>query len=146
MKNINEELLSSWLRLSIAIVNEKLVSDLTYNESLICNILYKNMLEQPERNLTATDLCTETRILKSQMNRTLNDMEAKNYITRERSLQDKRQVFIRINPARIEVYHRQHQKILALIDDLANRVGTEKIQNIIDIFNLIADTAEEVIK
>lgn len=143
---MNEKLLDSWLRLSISIVNDRIVSDLTYNESLVCNILYKNMLEQPERRLTATDLCTETHILKSQMNRTLNDMEAKNYIIRERSLQDKRQVFIRINPTQIEAYHRQHQKILALIDNLVDRIGLEKAQDIVNTFNLIADTAGEVLK
>lgn len=146
MKNINEELLEAWLRLSISIVNDRLVSDLTYNESLICNILYKNMLEHPDHQLTATELCARTHILKSQMNRTLNEMEAKHYITRERSPWDKRQVFVQINPTQLETYHRQHRKILELIDRLTEKIGMDRAWEIVDTFHLIAETAEEVLK
>lgn len=39
MKGFNEELLSAWLRLSNTICNERIVTQLPYNEALICNIL-----------------------------------------------------------------------------------------------------------
>lgn len=76
MDNLHESLLNSWLRLSTSINNARLVSEMTYNESLICNILY-NQSKTVNKYLTATDLCRMTNMLKSQMNRTLTQLEKK---------------------------------------------------------------------
>ena len=70
----------------------------------------------PEDPLTATDLCNTTRMLKSQMNRTLNSMEEKGFITRERSTEDKRQVYVTLNAKQAELYINQHAKILKVLD------------------------------
>ena len=72
MQNINEKILGAWLKLSTAICNERIVSELPYNESLVCGILHENAVERPEEKITATDLCEKTNIQKSQMNRILN--------------------------------------------------------------------------
>lgn len=143
---MNEKLLDAWLKLTTAIVNERVVSDLPYNESVICNILYKNHRETPEQAVTATDLCREMKMQKSQMNRTLSGMEEKQMISRERSKTDKRQVLVRLNMDRLEVYQRQHEQILALIDRLLAKIGPEKAEDIVDMFTQIANTAEEIIK
>lgn len=144
--DFNEKLLQSWLRLSTAICNERIVSDLPYNESLICHILYKQQLQYPGCYLTATDLCRETKILKSQMNRTLGNMEEKGLIVRERSGKDKRQVFVKFNPEQMRIYEEQHQKILAIIDGLVRKIGKEKAEEAMILFELVADTAQEVIQ
>ena len=104
MKNINEKILGAWLKLSTAICNERIVSELPYNESLICSILHKNATETPEEKITATDLCEKTNIQKSQMNRILNTLEEKGLIFRKRSEKDKRQVFVSMNMENAEVY------------------------------------------
>lgn len=143
---MNEKLLDAWLKLTTAIINERVVSDLPYNESVICNILYKNYRETPDRALTATDLCQKMKMQKSQMNRTLSSMEKKQIISRERSSEDKRQILVRLNMDQLTVYQKQHEKILALIDRLLERIGPEKAENIVDMFTQIADTAEEIIK
>ena len=140
----NEELLSAWLRLSTVIDNERIVSELSFNESLICNILYHNMVQDPERELTATDLCQETRMLKSLMNRTLASMEEKGIIVRERSKKDKRRVFIRLDVQKAQIYQKQHQKILKQIDLLMERLGEEKSTQLIELLNLTANKAEGV--
>lgn len=145
---MNEELLDAWLRLTVAINNEKVVSDLPYdmpyNESLICNILYKNQIHDPIRRLTATDLCNETKMQKSQMNRTLNSMEEKNLIIRERSGLDKRQVFISLDMRQLEIYQEQHRKVLQIVDTLVEKIGEEKAEQALELFKTIADIADEV--
>lgn len=143
---MNEKLLDAWLKLTTAIVNERVVSDLPYNESVICNILYKNHRETPDQAVTATDLCQKMKMQKSQMNRTLSGMEEKQMISRERSKTDKRQVLVRLNMDQLEVYQRQHEQILALIDRLLAQIGPEKAEDIVDMFTQIANTAEEIIK
>ncbi|MDO4322004.1 MAG: helix-turn-helix domain-containing protein [Lachnospiraceae bacterium] len=146
MENRTEQLLKAWLRLSIGINNERLVSGMPYNESLICSILYCNMMEHPGTELTATDLCSKTRMLKSQMNRTLNCMEKKNIIVKERSAKDKRKIFIRLDLAQIEIYQEQHRKILDIVSSIIDEIGIDTADEAIRICNLVADTAAEVIK
>ena len=143
-KSINEELLDAWLKLSVAINNEKVVSDMPYNEALICNILYRNQIHDPLKKLTATDLCNVTKMQKSQMNRTLNSMEEKSLIVRERSTLDKRQVFVSLNMEQNEIYERQRAKILEIIDSLTDRIGEEKSEQILELLTMIANIAEEI--
>lgn len=144
MDNINENLLNTWLRLSTAINNPRLVSELTYNESLVCNILYQNYHNTTTQPLTATDLCRATNMLKSQMNRTLTQLEAKNMITRERSTIDKRQILITMNLEQCHTYERQHKQILQILDAVIHHLGMERTQTAIEIFNDISDIAERL--
>ncbi|MBQ8634184.1 MAG: MarR family transcriptional regulator [Lachnospiraceae bacterium] len=143
---LNEELLSAWLKISTAINNSRLVSEMSYNESLICNILYRNATEHPDVLLTATDLCAETKILKSQMNRILTQLEEKNLITRERSLQDRRKVYVRLTNEQSNAYLKQHEQIIKLLDDIIAKLGEEKTMEIIEVLNGISDVAGEIIK
>lgn len=145
MTEINEEVLDAWLRLTTTIVNERIVSDLPYNETMICGVLYRYARNCPEKKLTATQLCGKLKMLKSQMNRTLNSMEEKGLIFRERSGEDKRQVYVSLNMEMVGVYERQHEKILDFVDRLLDKVGKEKAGEIIKLFTMISDTAEEVI-
>ena len=145
MKNINETLLATWLRLSTAINNSRVVSELTYNESLICNILYQHSFGETKQELTATDLCKKTKILKSQMNRTLNHLEELGIILKKRSTADKRRVFILLNKAQADKYEKQHTEILTLLDAIIEKLGAEKAHQTIEILNTISEIADEVL-
>lgn len=145
MADLNERLLDAWLALSTTIINDKVVSEMPYNESLICNILYKNQLLSPDKKLTATDLCSETKMLKSQMNRTLNSMEAQGLISRERSASDKRQVFVTFRPEHAAAYQKQHENILRLADAVIEKLGTQKTEETIALFHTISGTVGEII-
>lgn len=146
MDNLNEEILESWLRLSQTVNNDRVVTDLSYNESLVCNILYRTQMQDPAKEITATDLCHKTKILKSQMNRTLNVLEKKELILRERSTLDKRNVFIRLNPEHLKTYEIQHQKILDLVDEIISGLGEEKAVLAKELFHTIADITERVLE
>ncbi len=143
---LNEVLLGAWLRLSTSINNSRLVSEMSYNESLICNILYRNALEHPEHKLTATDLCRESRILKSQMNRILTQLENRNLVTRERSPEDKRKIYVSLSSEQSNTYLKQHAQILKLLDAIIEKFGEEQTLEIIRALNGISDVADEVIK
>ena len=145
MKNINEELLAGWLKLSTSIVNSRVVSELSVTESLVCNILYKNYLDNPEKEITATELCNETKMLKSQMNRTLNELEKKGIIIRERSQTDKRQVYVKMDLEHADPYHRQHERIIKIVDEIIARVGMEKAAQIVDLLTEVTSIADELL-
>ena len=83
---------------------------------------------------------------KSQMNRTLTSMEDKNIITRTRSEDDKRKIFVSLNDSQIEIYEKEHQRILRIVDKLIDRVGQENAQKALELFRLIAHIAKEEFK
>ena len=143
---LNEVLLGAWLKISTAINNNRLVSEMSYNESLICNILYRNSIENSDKKLTATDLCAETKILKSQMNRVLTQLEEKNLITRERSPEDRRKIFIHLTTEQSNTYLKQHDHILKLLDAIIERLGEEQAMEVIRALNGVSDIADELLK
>lgn len=146
MPDLNEQLLDAWIMLSTAIINDRHVSEMSYNESILCNILYRNQTMQPPKRLTATDLCRETGMLKSQMNRTLNAMEQKGIIGRERSTLDKRRVFITFQDDNSAVYQKQHEKIIELADAIIAQLGTQKTCETITLFQTISTIARKVLQ
>lgn len=146
MENRNEQLLDAWLKLSTTIVNNRFVSELSFNESLVCNILYKNLKENNSKKITATQLCNTTNILKSQMNRILNQLEAQNIIVRERSTEDKRLVYVSMNPEHIEKYEIQHANILKIVDLVIARLGSENTDQMISNLNIVSELAEQIVE
>lgn len=121
-----ERLLSAWLTLSSTLWNERVVTGMTFNEAFICNLLAHQANDAPEQPLTATDLCERTRLLKSQMNKVLSEMEKKGYIQRARSEKDKRQIFIRLTETGQRAYAAEHAGITAILNQLVRDLGEEK--------------------
>ncbi len=142
-ENLDTRMLSAWLRLSTAICNERVVTNMSYNEALILHILDAQPKDQP---VTATDLCEQTRMLKSQMNRTLTGMEQKGYILRERSGEDHRKIYIRFNESCRALFEQEHDKNLRLVHTLLDRYGRGRAEDLISSFNEIAAIAEEVLQ
>ena len=141
---LSENLLSSWLKLSTTIQNSRIVSALSYNESLICSVLAKHMASGKKKPLTATDLCRETKMLKSQMNRTLNQLEEKLMIRRERSTKDKRQVHILLNTEHAKIFQQQHQDILNSVKRIVDELGTKEAAQAAVLFDKISNLADGV--
>lgn len=150
MKSFNEELLSAWLRLSNTICNERIVTHLPYNEALVCNILYNQRMDHPDEYLTATDLCEKTRLIKSLMNRTLNSLEKKGFIVKQRSEGDRRNVYVKFNEEKISTYEKGHNEVLQVVDRIAknieDRIGEEKTKELVKIFHAISDATVETMK
>lgn len=141
MRELNERILDAWIELTTVINNERLVSEMPLNEALICRILYHNQ----EQEITATDLCSMTQMQKSQMNRTLMNMEKKKWIIRKRSDQDRRRILITLNREKIRAYREQHEHVLNIVNKLVERIGRENAEKTVELFNLIEQIAREEI-
>ena len=85
------------------------------------------------------------RMQKSQMNRTLTSMEKKNLITRIRSEEDTRKIYITLNDSMLKIYKTQHEKILGIVDQLFEKIGYERQPEVIELFDLITQTAKEML-
>ena len=79
------------------------------------------------------------------MNRTLTSMEKKNLITRIRSEEDTRKIYITLNDSMLKIYKAQHEKILGIVDQLFEKIGYERQPEVIELFDLITQTAKEML-
>ena len=135
--DFNEQLLQSWLKLTTVINNDRLVSNLPFNEMVI----FRHLLQSEHHALTATDLCSLTTMQKSQMNRTLTAMEDKGLVKRIKDAKDKRKTYVYLNEEAMDIYTNEHQKIIDLIDRLIEKVGTEQAKQVLAVFNSVAEVA-----
>jgi DNA-binding MarR family transcriptional regulator len=118
---------------------------MTYNESMVCNLLCKQQKKGGEA-LTPTDLCSGLQIRKSQMNVILNSLEKKAWITRSRSEADKRNVYVGLTEEGLQVYQEAHRKILELPGGLIQRLGEEKIQTFAATMQEVAACFDEMME
>jgi len=139
VRESGEKLVDAWLNLSSAIWNKRIVTEMTFNETYVCNLLKHQQESDPAIKLTATDLCIKTGLFKSQMNRILNSMERNGYIIRVRSEQDKRFVYIELTKKGMEVYDKGHEDIMLLVDNLVIKIGYEKTDETAGTVNRIAN-------
>lgn len=123
-----DKLLDAWLSLSSTLWNTRIVSSMTYNECHILGILFRKSAEPVPQ--TATDLISCTHLLKSQMNKVLNTLEEKGFITRERASQDKRLMYIRLSPAGEAAYRQEHAHIDAFLRRIVDHIGESKALDI----------------
>ena len=142
--NTGERLLSAWLTLSSTLWNERVVTGMTFNEAFVCNLLSHQAAEAPEQPLTATDLCERTRLLKSQMNKILSEMERKGYIRRERSDKDKRQIFLHLTNAGREAYAQEHTGITAILNALVTDLGEQKTLHIAEAVDEVSNSLRKL--
>lgn len=142
---LNEELLAGWLHLCGIADNHRLAEvftgkpDLPFNEAMVCGLLASG------RCHTASELCAETRILKSQMNAILRSLEQKGMICRRRSLPDRRRVEIRLSPDGEARYSSAHRQTLDMVGRLIAVLGEEQARNLVVLLARTADAFDQVL-
>ena len=121
-------LLDAWLKLTSTLWNTRLVTSLTYNEAHVMGLLLRYSTD--DSPMTATDLISHTRLLKSQMNKLLTSLEQRGLIVRSRALADKRQIHIRLTPEGETAYREEHKGVEAILNKVIERLGTTRALDI----------------
>ena len=120
--NISEELLSAWLQMSVHIRGSRIVSNFSFNETVICGMLARTE-EAEGRGMTAAEICRRTHLLKSQVNRTLSSLEARGIILRSRNRIDQREIDLRLTEGGHAAYQAEHASILRLVSHISDTIG-----------------------
>ena len=122
---MQEDLLHAWMQMSVFIRGNRLLSDFSFNEIMICGLLFRQQ-ESGAASLTATELGERTNLLKSQINHILTQMENRNWIERIRSTSDKRVVYSLLTETGRENYLKEHEKVLGILNEVHRELGSEK--------------------
>ena len=124
-KKVEEALLGAWMDMALHIRGNRLVTSLSFNEIVVCSMLYRSMQEGIGM-LTATDLGSRTKLLKSQLNKVLTVMEEKGLIERIRSEEDKRKIYLKLREEMLSVYLEEHEKVMVIVHQVCASLGEEK--------------------
>ena len=144
MEDINERLVAAWLKITSVLMDHRMVKSMSFNEAFVCNLLNRRMSEANSAPVTATWLCEETGMLKSQMNKTLNMLEEKKLIVRERSKQDRRKVYIYLQEKNIGIYRKEHEEVLNFVKCLQEQAGADKVEELIERMYELADIIKKI--
>ena len=119
-----EALLQAWIDMSLRVRGNRLVSGLSFNEIVICRILYERQ-SKGEGPVTASELCRKMHLLKSQINKILTSMEKQGLIERVRSGNDRRKIEICLKPGTEKIYLEAHERILLIMEHVCEHMGAE---------------------
>lgn len=119
-----EELLQAWIDMSLRVRGNRLVSGLSFNEIVICRILYERQISG-ESPVTASELCRKMHLLKSQINKILTGMEKQGLIERVRSGNDRRKMELCLKPGAEKIYLEAHERILIIMGHVCEHMGAD---------------------
>ena len=138
-KDAREEMLNNWVTFE-GVMRKLMISDeMTHQEVCICNLISNS-----SRPVTATDLCEKLSMHKSQMNRTLTRLEDAKIIIRERSDDDRRMMYIKLNKEHLSSYNKLHEKALKIVDALIKKIGVSRTEEMNAMIKRLSNALDDI--
>ena len=134
---LEEQLITAWVRLTGIFKNTRITKGMVYNEAIVMLVAYNRYREDGKGLVSFKEIVSETRMLKSLVNRTIDSLVAKGYLTRCEG-KDKRTTFIRIVPENIGGFLEVHAHSLELARNMMQIIGTEDTEAFVRISDKIA--------
>ena len=136
MNDKHLSLIQAWIGLSGMLKNSRFTKELPYGESIVMLQLY----QAGDAPLSIKQITESTRMLKSQVNRTINSLEEKGLLFRCPGDGDRRLGYVRANPERMDIFLQVHRSSMAIADHISNIIGAEDTEHFIRIVNKLAQS------
>lgn len=134
MDTLEERVISAWVRMTGILKNTRITQNMIYNEAIVMNMVYRRYQEDGEGLVSFKEIVSETRMLKSLVNRTIDSLVGKGCLERIDG-KDKRTTFVRA--ANLEAYMKEHAKTLSLVRGIVEVVGAEDAEAFVRIADKI---------
>ncbi len=134
---LEEAVITAWVRLTGILKNTRITKGMVYNEAIVMLVVYNRYRTDGEALVSFKEIVSETRMLKSLVNRTIDSLVAKGCLERCEG-KDKRTTFVRILPDNIGDYLAVHARSLALAHNLIEVIGKEDAETFVRIAEKIA--------
>ncbi len=131
------KLLIAWVKLSGMIKNNRITKELQYNEATVMLLLYRSYMKDGEGLISVKEIISETGMLKSLANRTINSLEAKGLVTKCQGKKDKRTILLKCVTERLDTFLEVHNSSLDVAKGIVDIIGEEDTEHFIRIVNKI---------
>ena len=137
-ESLDEGLITAWVRLTSTLKNSRITKGMNYNESIVMLFAYHRYLEDGEGLVAFAEIVQETKMLKSLVNRTIDNLVKKGMLEKLDGT-DKRTVFIRPVKGNLDEYLQVHAQSLQLARAMRDAIGEEDARTLIRISERISE-------
>ena len=119
---LEEAVLRGWVGLNGMLKDSQMTRNLTYNEAVVMLLTYERYREDGIGAISVQELLKGTGLLKSLMNRTLNALWEKGYLSKERR---GRMLYVKVRPERLDDFLAVHRQSLSMVRSIIDVIGPE---------------------
>lgn len=139
-RELDEQLISAWVRLTGILKNTRITKGLVYNEAIVMLTAYRRYRKDGVGLVSFKELVQETRMMKSLVNRTINSLVEKEMLVRCEG-EDRRMTFVKLVPQNLDTYLAVHEQSLALATQMRETIGDEDAEAFVRIAEKIASNS-----
>lgn len=129
---LEEGLILAWVRLTGAVKNTRITHGMIYNEAIVMMIAYEQLKKDGEGIVSFKDIVSETKMLKSLVNRTIDSLVQKGYLQRCAG-KDKRMTFVKPVQNNLGDFLAVHRESMQLAKRIISVIGEEETRTLIRI-------------
>lgn len=137
--NIQNSLIGSWVKLSGIIKNSRITTGLKYNEAIVMLSIYSRYLADGEGFTSVQDIIKETGMLKSQVNRTLGELEKQGLITFAKGKKDRRTKFVKCVKEKLDIFLTVHNSSVKVAEKIVDIIGKDDAETFVRIVTKLSD-------
>ena len=134
---LQEDVISSWVRLTGILKNTRLTQGMIYNEAVVMMIVNRKYEEDGVGLVSFKEIVAETKMLKSLVNRTIDSLVRKEMLMRCDGELDRRTTYVRPIPENLHDYLVVHEHTLKLVETIIGIIGKEDAAAIVRLTNKI---------
>lgn len=135
MADIEEIMLKAWINMSVNTRENRLLNELSFNEMLVLNMIQ-------DKECSFKELVNELNILKSQLNRVIQNLVQKKLIIAYTPENDKRSLMIKKGD-NTELYKQEHARMIEIMRKIRKQIGEEDTLKLIYLLNQVASLVKE---
>ena len=141
-QTLEEQVISAWVRLTGLLKNTRITKGMVYNEAIVMLVAYNRYREDGVGMVSFKEIVSETRMLKSLVNRTIDALVERGLLVRCEG-KDKRTTFVRILSDNIDGYLQVHAQSLALATKMIGLIGEEDARAFVRISEKVASALKD---
>lgn len=135
MAELEEIMLKAWINMSVNTRENRLLNELSFNEMLVLNMIQ-------DKEFSFKELVNELNILKSQLNRVIQNLVQKKLIIAYTPENDKRSLMIKKGD-NTELYKQEHARMIEIMRKIRKQIGEEDTLKLIYLLNQVASLVKE---
>lgn len=135
MAELEEIMLKAWINMSVNTRENRLLNELSFNEMLVLNMIQ-------DKECSFKELVNELNILKSQLNRVIQNLVQKKLIIAYTPENDKRSLMIKKGD-NTELYKQEHARMIEIMKKIRKQIGEEDTLKLIYLLNQVASLVKE---
>ncbi len=139
-KELKENVILSWVRLTGILKNTRLTQGMIYNEAVVMLLVNRKYKEDGEGLVSFKDIVRETKMLKSLVNRTIDSLVGKGLLIRCDGEADRRTTYVRPVTENLASYLQVHKHSLEMVDRIIEIIGVEDAGAFVRLTNKLVDS------